>query len=102
MKSRHIHDWKPWPNRTGLELCPNCPAWRQTALQSVHGIRRLLQLRDCNGAVIREVDISDVEHANSQLSMSVAIMTQCSLGYWHDNSSTEVLPWGSHLRATNE
>ncbi len=54
---------------------------------------RRLVLRDLNDIVIKSLDISDVEHANSQCQMTIAVETRCELGDWHEGQVFNVAPW---------
>lgn len=44
-----------------------------------------------------ELDITKVDHANPQSSMTVVIEEKCNLGHWHTGDSWDIPPWGNRL-----
>lgn len=58
---------------------------------------RHLVLRDMNGEVIKDLNVSDVDNANSAAQMSVTVETKCDLGEWHVSDRYNLLPWGPRI-----
>ena len=59
--------------------------------------RREIVLVDGNGAEIRSMDVSDIDHANAQLDLIAVVRTQCDMGHWHENGRIQLIPWGPRL-----
>ena len=62
--------------------------------------KRSIVLKDFNGVVIREMDISDIDHANTQLDMTIVVRTRCDMGDWHEGQSVRLFPWGQRVHDT--
>jgi hypothetical protein len=60
--------------------------------------RRRIVLKDFAGRVIKSLDISDVDHANTQYRMTLEVQTQCDMLHWHANQEFDTVPWGQRLR----
>ena len=68
--------------------------------------RRRLVLRDTNGELLLtdrfgrplphfQIDLTGIQHANSQCAILAAVQEQCNLGCWHDVSANPLPPWGA-------
>ena len=59
--------------------------------------RRRIFLRDVNGTVIREWDVSELDNANAQAVMTITVETLCDMGEWHCTQKVTMQPWGTKL-----
>lgn len=59
--------------------------------------KRTIVLLDAAEQVIAELDVSHIDHANTQAWMHLEVRTRCEMGDWHAGQRVEVYPWGSRL-----
>lgn len=60
---------------------------------------RRIVLRDAAGSVIRMMDVSDIDNANSQCSLTLTVETRCDLGDWHQGQDIYLAVWGRAIRS---
>ena len=58
---------------------------------------RRLVIRDLDGHIVKHIDISDLDHANTQAPIFVDIETRCDVGDWHRGQRVELVPWGRRI-----
>jgi hypothetical protein len=64
-------------------------------------IARRLVITNPDNAGILLFDITDIDNASNQFPIQFAIQTQCDLGYWHENSRTDIPPYGERINNAN-
>jgi hypothetical protein len=47
---------------------------------------------------IGALDISEIENANTQCVLRLAVETRCDLGDWHRGQVVDLLPWGRKIK----
>ncbi|HWD76725.1 MAG TPA: hypothetical protein VG371_16435 [Solirubrobacteraceae bacterium] len=47
--------------------------------------------------MIKELDVSEFDHANAQCSMHLEVRTRCDMGEWHATQRLELYPWGTRI-----
>jgi hypothetical protein len=57
--------------------------------------RRRIVLRDCAGAIIASLDVSDIDNASALAIMTLEVQTRCDLGDWHTGQTVCLSPWGN-------
>jgi hypothetical protein len=60
--------------------------------------RRKIVLLDAADHVIKELDVSEVEHASIQAAMHIEVRTRCDMGDWHATQRLELYPWGRSIK----
>jgi len=60
--------------------------------------RRKIVLLDAGMKVVKELDISEVDHADARIGMYVEVRTRCEMGEWHATQRVELYPWGSRIK----
>lgn len=58
---------------------------------------RRIALHDGNDVVIRTMDISDIDHANTMLTVTINVEERCDMGHWHPLQIIDVNPWGNKI-----
>jgi hypothetical protein len=59
---------------------------------------RRIALIDLNGSIVGMIDVSKLDHANSQTPMTLAVQTRCDMGDWHTGQEMELVPWGRAVK----
>ena len=59
--------------------------------------QRRLVIRDVSQAIVKSIDISDIDHANAMMYMTMSIETMCDMGEWHINQVARLDPWGERI-----
>jgi hypothetical protein len=58
--------------------------------------RRLVMV-DPNNQPLTMFDISDIDNANNEYTLQFVVQTQCDLLHWHDDSRTDIPPYGERI-----
>lgn len=59
--------------------------------------KREIVLVDVDGRLIGQLDVSPIDHANSQAPICLEIRTRCDMGEWHTTQRLELVPWGPRI-----
>jgi hypothetical protein len=59
---------------------------------------RRIALIDVDGSLVGMIDVSRLDHANTQCLMMLAVQTRCDMGDWHTGQEMQLVPWGRALK----
>lgn len=60
--------------------------------------KRTLTLRNPDGSAIHQIDISDIDNANTLCPIYLEVETRCDMGHWHTNSIYTIPPFGRAIK----
>lgn len=60
--------------------------------------KRVIRILGPGGGVLREIDISDLDNADTQCPLALEVATLCDQGEWHSKGWTALPLWGNRLR----
>jgi hypothetical protein len=57
----------------------------------------MIYIRDATGSVIKSINISDLDNADTRCPLIFEVSTRCDMGHEHTNESYSLMVWGQRL-----